>query len=54
MHRVEVDLASGVRREITQKAYRDEGGAVVVLDATEKAPKGFKEFQPEAELQDNE
>lgn len=50
MHRVEIDLKTGERFEIKQKAYRDVEGNILVLDASEKAPSGYSEFDPTEEM----
>lgn len=51
LFRVEVDVNSGERKEIAQKAYRL-GDEVVVVDSGEQPPKGFEEFDPHAESEE--
>lgn len=47
MERIEVNVKTGRRLVIAQKAYMNEGGDVIILDASDPAPEGFKEYVPE-------
>lgn len=49
MERIEVNVKTGRRLVIPQKAYINEDGDVVALDASEPIPEGFKEYIPEDE-----
>ncbi len=49
-HRIVVDIATGDVTEVDQTAYRNDKGEVVILDAIEKAPRGYSEMTS-AELQ---
>lgn len=46
--RIEADVNSGVSVQIEQKAYKNDNGDVLVIDASEVAPEGFIEFDPYA------
>ena len=48
LFRIEVDVKTGERTEISQVAYRNAGGDVRVQDASEPAPDGYFEFDPGA------
>ncbi|MBV4553053.1 hypothetical protein HU742_018060 [Pseudomonas sp. SWRI102] len=48
LFRVEVNVMTGSRAEIEQRAYRL-GDSVIVLDADEIHPDGYAEFDPNAE-----
>lgn len=48
--RIEVNVITGERMEIAQKAYR-KGDDVVVRDADQAAPDGFTEFDPLSEVE---
>jgi len=49
LQRFEVNVRTGVRTVIDQKAYKNSDDEVVVLDAGEKVPKGFTEFDPKVD-----
>jgi len=46
LQRFEVNVRTGERTVIDQKAYKNDADEVLVLDAGESAPEGFKEFTP--------